>query len=245
MRPRYAVIGLLVSIFCAGGITACGGDDDSPIVPVQTQTAPTDQLDKDGFIDEADQICEEANTTIANLAESTVADPSTVIAEELDVVEGELDQIDSLGAPSEDEATLADVVDALEKLADNLDKQQLAAERDDTTSLTELQAEETTIQSELTLAAEDYGFKECGQEGETTTTGTGAGAGAGAGGGAGAGTGVAPAPVEPAPATPAPVEPAPAPPPAPAPAPAPAPPSGGTGGGTGGTAPGDSGGVSP
>ena len=113
-------------------ITACGGDDDSPIVPVETQTAPTDQLDKDGFIDEADQICEEANTTIANLAESTVADPSTVIAEELEVVEGELDQIDSLGAPSEDEATLADFIDALEKLADNLDKQQLAAERDDT-----------------------------------------------------------------------------------------------------------------
>ena len=210
MRPGYVAIGLLVGIFGAGGITACGGDDDSPIVPVQTQTAPTDQLDKDGFIDEADQICEEANTTIANLAESTVADPSTVIAEELEVVEGELDQIDSLGAPSEDEATLADFIDGLEQLADNLDKQQLAAERDDTTSLTELQTEETTIQSELTLAAEDYGFKECGQEGEVTTTGT----GAGAGGGAGADTGVAPAPVEPAPATPAPVEPAPAPAPA-------------------------------
>jgi hypothetical protein len=225
---------LLVGAFCAGGVVACGGDDDAPIVPVETQTAPTDQLDQDAFIDEADSICEEANVAIASLADTSGGDPSTQISEEREIVEGVIDQIDTLGAPSEDESTLDDFIDAFEELADNLGKQELAAERDDTTALADAQTEEASIQAEIASAAEDYGFRECGQEGEVTPdTGTDA---------TGGDTGVAPvepAPVEPAPA-PAPAE------PAPAPAPAPAPPSGGTGGDTGGTPPGGgSGGVSP
>jgi hypothetical protein len=231
MRPRYLALALLVGAFCAGLIVACGGDDDAPIVPVQTQTAPPDQLDQDAFIDEADSICEEANVAIASLADTSGGDPSAQISEEREIVEGVIDQIDTLGAPSDDEATLDDFIDGLEELADNLDRQELAAERDDATSLAEAQTEEVSIQAELASAAEDYGFRECGQEGEASTdTGT----------GTEPDTGVAPvepAPVEPAPVAPAPVEPAPVEPPAP---------SGGTGGDTGGTAPGgDSGGVSP
>jgi hypothetical protein len=234
MRPRNVALALLVGAFSASAIVACGGDDDAPIVPVETQTAPTDQLDQDAFIDEADSICEEANVAIASLADTSAGDPSTQISEEQEIVEGVIDQIDTLGAPSEDESTLDDFIDAFEELADNLGKQELAAERDDATALAEAQTEEASIRAEIASAAEDYGFKECGQEGEATTdTGTDA---------TGGDTGVAPvepAPVEPAPA-PAPAE------PAPAPAPAPAPPSGGTGGDTGGTAPGgDSGGISP
>jgi peptidoglycan DL-endopeptidase CwlO len=225
---------LLVGAFCVGGVVACGGDDDAPIVPVETQTAPTDQLDQDAFIDEADSICEEANVAIASLADTSAGDPSTQISQEREIVEGVIDQIDTLGAPSEDESTLDDFIDAFEELADNLGKQELAAERDDATALADAQTEEASIQAEIASAAEDYGFRECGQEGDVTTdTGTDA---------TGGDTGVAP--VEPAPAEPAPA-PAPAE-PAPAPAPAPAPPSGGTGGDTGGTPPGGgSGGVSP
>jgi hypothetical protein len=243
MRPRNVALAVLVGAFSASGVVACGGDDDAPIVPVETQTAPTDQLDQDAFIDEADSICEEANVAIASLADTSAGDPSTQISEEREIVEGVIDQIDTLGAPSEGESTLDDFIDAFEELADNLDKQELAAERDDATSLGELETEETTIRTEIAAAAEDYGFKECGEEGEATVD-----AGTGATGGD---TGVAPvepAPVEPAPVEPAPTEPAPVEPapvePAPAePAPAePAPPSGGTGGTGGG---GGSGGVSP
>ena len=124
-------LALLVGAFSASAIVACGGDDDAPIVPVETQTAPTDQLDQDAFIDEADSICEEANVAIASLADTSAGDPSTQISEEQEIVEGVIDQIDTLGAPSEDESTLDDFIDAFEELADNLDKQELAAERDE------------------------------------------------------------------------------------------------------------------
>ena len=207
MRPRYVALTALVGALAAGAIVACGGDDDAPIVPVETQTAPVEALSKAEFIDEADAICKEANAALANAAETSAGDPSTLVGEELDVVEGELDQIDTLGAPSQDQSTLNDFIDALEALVKNLDKQQLAVDRDDTTTLAELETDEASIRADLLTAAEDYGFKECGQAAEATTTDTGTGTGA-----------PAPAPV------------------APAPAPAPAPPSGGTGtGGTGGS----------
>src|SRR5665809_4193 len=144
MRLRNLVLAVLIGAVPAIVIVACGGDDDAPIVAVPTTTAPADQLSKDAFIDEADQICEEANAAIASLAETSAGDPSSAIAQEREIVEGELDQIDSLGAPSEDETTLNDFVDAFEGLADTLDRQELAAERDDTTTLTELETEEAT-----------------------------------------------------------------------------------------------------
>jgi hypothetical protein len=243
MRTRYGVLALLVGVFASLGVVACGGDDDAPIVPVEEQTAPSDQLSQEEFIDEADAICEEGNIAIANLADTSTGDPTTALSEERELVGGMLDQLNALGTPSEDESTLDEFIDAVEELADNLDKQELAAERDDATSLAELETEEATIRTGVAAAAEDYGFKECGEEGEATVD-----AGTGATGGD---TGVAPvepAPVEPAPVEPAPTEPAPVEPapvePAPAePAPAePAPPSGGTGGTGGG---GGSGGVSP
>jgi peptidoglycan DL-endopeptidase CwlO len=239
MRPRYAAIALLLGAFCAGVVVACGGDDDAPITPTVVTTGPSDQAaSKSDFIDEADAVCEEANAAIASLDQTSAGDASTQVSEEKDIVDGVIDQIDSLGAPSEDEATLDDFIDALEELSDMLDKQQLAAERNDTAALSELETEATAVRADVATVAEEYGFKQCGQEGEApTATGTGdTGAGTVPGGEA--------APVEPAPAPAAPATPTV---PAPTPAPAPAPPSsGGTGGDTGGTAPGGgSGGVSP
>ena len=240
MRPRYVALALLVGAFAAGAVVACGGDDDEPIVPVTTQTEPSDAAaSKEDFIDEADAICEEANVAIASLAETSAGDASTQASQERDIVEDMLDQIESLGTPSEDEATLDDFIDALEELGGVLDSQELAGERDDTSSLAELEAEATAIRADLAAAADEYGFRECGGEATASTDGTDTGAGTGGD------TGVAPAPTP---------EQAPVPAPAPAPAPepaAPAPPSGGTeggtapdtGGGTGGT--GGSGGVSP
>src|ERR687897_431620 len=205
MRTRYGVLALLVGAFAALGVVACGGDDDAPIVPVEEQTAPPDQLSQDEFIDEADAICEEGNIAIASLADTSAGDPTIALAEERELVDGMLDQLNALGAPGKDESTLDDFIDGVEELADNLDKQELAAERDDATSLAELETEEATIRTEIATVAEDYGFKECGKEGEATVD---ASTDTGAGTGTGTDSGVAPAPT-----------------PAPAPESAPAPPT--------------------
>jgi hypothetical protein len=223
MRPWYAVLAVLVGALSAGAVVACGGDDAEPIVPVTTQTTESEALSQADFIDEIDDVCAEANVAIANLTETSATGTSSQIADEREIVEGELDQIQDLEAPSEDEATLDDFIDSLEQLLENLESQELAAQREDTAGLAELEAEESTIRGELLSAADEYGFKDCGQEGEATTTDTGTGA---------TGTGTEAAPVAPEPA-PVPVE----------PAPAPVPDTGGTGGGTGGTGTGGTGGT--
>lgn len=223
---------LLLAVAALGviAIAGCGGDDDggSDVVTEPTETEPV-QLTKDEFIEQGDAICEEANTAVASLAAVEGGGQAVQISQERDITGGMLERLEALGTPMEDEQTLDGFRSALNDLLDNLDKQELAAERDDSAGLAELQAEESSIRTELTAAAEDYGFKQCGQEGEAPTP-TEEGP-----------TGGAQAPA-PAPAAPA---------PAPAPAtPAPAPPSGGTGGATGGAGGGGggmggSGGVSP
>ena len=226
MRPWYAVLAVLVGALSAGAVVACGGDDAEPIVPVTTQTTESEALSQADFINEIDDVCAEANVAIANLTETSATGTSSQIADEREIVEGELDQIQDLEAPSEDQTTLNDFIDSLEQLLENLESQELAAQREDTAGLAELEAEESTIRGELLSAADEYGFKDCGREGEATTTGTGTGA-----------TGTEAAPVTPAPA-----------PVTPEPAPAPVPDTGGTGGatpdtGSGGT--GGTGGISP
>src|ERR671910_2553367 len=190
MRPGYVALALLVGAFSAGAVVACGGDDDAPIVPATTQTEPSDSAaSKDEFIDEAASICEEANVAIASLADTAAGDSSAQISEERDIVEDMLDQIESLGPPSEDEATLDDFIDALEELAANLDSQELAAERDDASSIAELETEATAIRADLAAAADDYGFKECGGEATASTAGADTGGGTGGGTGGTGGTG--------------------------------------------------------
>ena len=212
-------------------LAACGGDDDAPIVPVQTTTTPVAELDQDEFTDEADSLCAEANVALASI--STTGEAGTqaaAIAELSDIYDGLIDDIDALGPPPEDETTLDDYLDALSSVVEALDKQELAAEREETDEVASLSTEVDSAESDAQAAADEFGLKDCAEEGDSsvdTATDT------------GSDTGAAPAPA--APTTPAPTTPAPAPAPAPAPVPAPAPDDGGD---TGGTEPG-SGGVSP
>jgi hypothetical protein len=230
--------GLLVGTACAAcalAVAACGGDDDAPIVPVQTTTEDVTALDQDEFVEEADAICAEAYAAVESVA-AEASDATSQVSRQRELYESLLDQLDGLGPPPQDEGTFEDFTDALQSVVDALDKQELAAEREDTAAVDELSLEVDAAVSEAQTAADDYGLKDCAQEGEATVTDTG---GTGAEAPAAPAAPTAPAPAAPAPVEPAPVEPAPA---EPAPAPAqPAPPADDTGG----TEPGGSGGVSP
>ena len=223
----------LTGLAAAVALAACGGDDDAPIVPVQTTTTPVAELDQDSFIDETNSLCAEANVALASI--STTGEAGTqaaAIAEQSDIYDGLIDDIDALGPPPEDEATLDEYLDALAAVVEALDKQELAAERGEADTVDTVATEVDSAESDARAAADDFGLDDCAEEGDTTVTDNG-----GAGTDTGADTGVAPA-APAAPTAPAPAAPAPA---APAPAPAPAPDDGGD---TGGTSPG-SGGVSP
>lgn len=224
-------------LIAAAVLSACGGDDEAPVIPVETTPtgATGAALDQDEFVDEADSLCAEANTALASI--STTGEAGTqaaAIAEQSDIYDGLIDDIDALGPPPEDETTFDDYLDALASVVDSLDQQELAAERGETDQVESLAADIDAAESEAQAAADDFGLRDCAEEGDTTSTDTDS-TDAGS-----TDTGAAPAPVTPT--TPAPTTPAPAPAPEPAPAPAPAPPT--DGGDTGGTEPG-SGGVSP
>jgi hypothetical protein len=214
-----AIAGVFVLIVVV--IASAGGDDEpeAPITTVGTTDQQATAIPKGEYIDEADGICGEVNAALASV---DTADAASAASEELTLVSGELEQLQSLPPPESDEAGANDFLRALQNQVSVLEDRQVATEREDDAALAGIETNLATAEAEAATAAEDFGFEVCGNP-DAVDTGTGTGTDTG---------GVVPA--EPAPVEPAPTEPAPAPTTPPA--------DGGTdtGGGGGGT-----GGVSP
>jgi hypothetical protein len=221
-RRLVALGGVAVVLVIVVVAIASGGDgDEAPITTVTTDASePTDAPQSKGdFIDDADAICAE---TASGLATIPTDDAERFASQELRLTQGELDQLRSLTPPERDQKTLDDFFAALEDLVDALQTKQLATDRADDTALAAANTEIDTAELELSSAADDYGFKECGSPSEAAPTEV---------------------PVDPGTATPPPATtPEATTPPATTP---PADSGGGDGGGSGGVTPGGSGGVSP
>lgn len=226
LRPGFLVVALAAAAIAVG----CGGDDDEPAQPVDAgATGPTGAVSQETFIEQGDRICAESNLAIAQLTAGDL-DSEAVVGQVLSITEGQVSSLRSLGDPPEDADTYSRFLAAMDDVVEALERQELAAERGEDASAVVSDLEEA--RTEAAEAAEDFGFEDCGQEGEPLELD---------GEGDTDAPDQAPAPA-PAPTPEAPAE------PAPAPAPAPAPPSGGTGdspSGDGGGGGGDTGGVRP
>lgn len=221
-RRLVAVLAVVLVLVLIGVAIAGGGDDEqTPITPVTGASTPglATPLSKSEFISQGDAICEETAAAVANIDASDTKDQAE---QELEYTDSELDQLRSLTPPESDQATLDDFFSSLEDLIGALEKESLAADRDDATALTEAQTEIDSAKSAVRDAADAYGFKQCGKAGEPSSA---------------TDTGGAVAPTDTVPVAPATTPPATTPAPAP-----PAPPADGSG--SGGVSPG-SGGVSP
>ena len=216
------------AIFLAG----CGGSSSAPVTGASGASGASgisgsSQLSKGEFIKQADAVCAEANTAIADLSGgTTTGDEATQVSQELSIVRSELQSIQALQAPSEDQSTLKDFIAGLKNEVDALNKKNaaVAASQDTTTADSELESARTNAQQ----AASDYGMQDCGtgkarhtQPGASTAVPTTATTTA--------------APTTTVPTTTVPTTTVPT-------TTTPAPPSGGTGGGTGGGAGGGTGG---
>lgn len=155
---------VLIGVAIAGG----GGDEETPITPVTGASTPglATPLSKSEFISQGDAICEETAAAVANIDSADTKDQAE---QELDYTNSELDQLRSLTPPESDQATLDDFFSSLEDLIDALEKQSLAADRDDATALAEAQTEIDAAKSAVRDAADQYGFKQCGKAGEPST----------------------------------------------------------------------------
>jgi hypothetical protein len=243
-RAYLSLGGAAAAILVASG---CGDSDSAPVVSVTGASGTTGvggstALTKSAFIKQADAVCAEANSAIADLSGSTITgDESLQASQALEITRSELESLQALTAPDQDRATLGDFLTALKNEVDALARASSAAAGGGDTSAAD--AEVATANANAQQAATEYGFKECGNATSGATEST---------------TPTAPpattTAVTPTTTTPTTV---PTTPTTPTTTPAPAPPSGGTGGapsggtgggtggdtGTGGT--GGSGGVSP
>jgi hypothetical protein len=166
-------------------IRSCGGDDEpTPVSPVAgaTGTGGATVLPQSDYIDEADPICVEANTSLAAVDESDAVEAAN---EKAQIVAGELQQLQTLSPPDDGTDKLEKYLSSLEKAAAAYQDLATAADRGDDVAISEL---EVTIDDAFTdagNAADKFGFKACGDlskvgeadtdetSTETTTTDTG------------------------------------------------------------------------
>jgi hypothetical protein len=162
-------VGTLVVIIVAIA-SAGGGDDGEPSAVEGVNGGDESAVSKNQFIREADEICAEANAAIASLSAGAAAeDPELLSQQQYEYTSSELEQLRTLTPPDEDRAALNRFYTALRGQIDVLNAQALAIQRGDDTALADVSTELSAAQAELRAAAADYGFEECGREGEPPT----------------------------------------------------------------------------
>jgi hypothetical protein len=155
-RLRHLFVPVVV-VGAGLALSACGGDS-SPETPIVVPTETTQSLDKTEFIAQADSACAEAN---AQITEFAAAGQGVTEADQIaQIRQGVVDQINDLGPPADDKATLDQFLTAMSAQVSAGQKIGLASQRGEDT--TQFETELDTAKSEAEAAASTYGFKECG-----------------------------------------------------------------------------------
>jgi hypothetical protein len=148
-------------------LSACGGDS-SPETPIVVPTETQPSLGKTEFIAQADSVCAEANASIEQFA---AAGQGLTEADQIaQLRQGEIDQINQLGPPSEDRTTLDQFLKAMADEVSAGQKIGLAVQRGEDTS--QFETELDSAKSSAETAASSYGFKECGSPISSSGTST-------------------------------------------------------------------------
>lgn len=148
-------------------ISACGGDS-SPETLITVPTQTTTGLTKTEFIAQADSACGEANAAIEQFA---AAGQGVSEADQIaQLRQGVVDQLNELGPPPEDKATLDQFLTAMRAQAAAGQKIALATERGEDTA--EFEAELDAAKSDAETAGSAYGFQECGSQISSSGTST-------------------------------------------------------------------------
>jgi hypothetical protein len=148
---RKLLTALVIAIM-AGGVAACGGDDDK---------GPS----KAEYIEEVDRICAQSDAETNRLAGDAFEDPEKPKPEEaqafleqgVPVVKEAIEDIKEVEKPKDDEEKLEEWITATESGATTLEE----ASQDPETSLTALVGEPFAASEKI---ADEYGMKDCGSD---------------------------------------------------------------------------------
>lgn len=148
MRTRTP-LAVLVTLGLA--FAACGDD--------------AEELSKDDFIEQADELCADAQDEIDDLGDPESEDPEDVAAfleDGKEIYEGLAEDLDGLAPPGDDADEVDEVFGKLDELIEKLDDAIAAAEDDDEEAMGEAFEDLDEISNEAEELASDYGFEECG-----------------------------------------------------------------------------------
>ena len=148
-------------------IRSCGGDDEqTPVAPVAGASGLTGvtSLTQADYIDQADAICLEANTSLDGVDES---DPATAASDQADIIAGELQQLQTLPAPDDGTDKLNKFLSSLEKQSTAYQDKATAADRGDDAAAAELDATIDEAAADAADSAKAFGFKVCGDPSKT------------------------------------------------------------------------------
>jgi hypothetical protein len=177
-RRRLVALSALAALFIIVVllIRSCGGGDESstPLTtPIGTSGASgATALSQADFIAQGDAICLETNSSLAAVDTS---DPNQAAADSAELLAGELDSLQSLSlAPGEKgETKLENLLKALQKQVQAYDERSLAVERGDDATVSELDATIDDEAANAQNAAENFGFKACGDTSKVSSSGSG------------------------------------------------------------------------
>lgn len=162
LRPSVLVVALL--LLGALGLAACGGGGGG--ATTDATEASTEEakpaLSKEELISQGDEICAEINTAVGSVGTSA-AEPSSQAAQVANLYVNLVSSLEQLGKPREGGSEYAEVIAAAEELAKVEGEVKLAAEREDSTALTEAEASAATALEQFQLKASAFGLEQCGQ----------------------------------------------------------------------------------
>lgn len=145
MRSRTARI-VAVAAFATTLIAACSGGNA-----------------KDDFVAAADDVCREADESIADIGQPRVEEGVFDYVEQAEEISADLvSDLRELDPPEGDAAEVEDMIDGIERATNLLEPVARATIDRDAEKLQELQQEIQQITDEVSEFAESYGFEVCG-----------------------------------------------------------------------------------
>lgn len=152
---------LLALPIAALAIAGCGGGGSDSTESTATTAATTTALTKAQLVEQGDAICAEVNAAVGTVGASSAetSSPSTQVA---DLYSGMIASLKNLGTPQEVDG-YSEFSTAADELATAQGEVKLASERGDSAGLETAESNASAALSSFQTAAQEYGFKECGE----------------------------------------------------------------------------------
>jgi hypothetical protein len=179
--PLFAVFALLFAAGCGDDSESADTDDTTETTEAPAETTTTSEpeaeaLALDEWIEAADEICAEAEEEFSDLDEipsdPTAEEVAAVLEAGLPIGEDQLEAIEELGLPDEEEELVEEALELLAAGTEQIEEALAAAEDGDIDGAFEILTDAEN-DDRLDEIADDLGLEVCGQEGDDTTTTTG------------------------------------------------------------------------